>query len=83
MTALDRLVVFVHPRCPHSRALIEDFRARGVVFREIDLATEPEEMAQLRSVCWEHRLPVVLDHERVSIGYQGRSSAFAELGLAD
>lgn len=81
MSALDRLLVFSHPHCPHSRALIRDFRARGVNFREIDLLAEPGEMERLRAVCWEHRLPVVLDHERVSIGYRGESSTFAELGI--
>jgi hypothetical protein len=38
-------------------------------------------LAELRRVSWEHRLPVVLDHERVSIGFRGGSSDFAELGL--
>jgi hypothetical protein len=32
-------------------------------------------------VSWEHRLPVVVDHERVSIGFRGGSSTYAELGL--
>jgi hypothetical protein len=38
-------------------------------------------MDELRGWCWEHRLPVVVDHERVSIGFRGASSSFDELGL--
>jgi hypothetical protein len=38
-------------------------------------------MERLRSLCWEHRLPVIADHERVSIGFRGGSSTFTELGL--
>jgi arsenate reductase-like glutaredoxin family protein len=81
VAALDRLLVFTHPECPHSRALLADFRARGVVFRAIDLVDEPHEMERLRTWCWVHRLPVVVDHERVSIGYLGKSSTFEELDL--
>jgi hypothetical protein len=38
-------------------------------------------MPRLLELVWEHRLPVVADHERISIGFRGESSTFAELGL--
>ncbi|HSL17940.1 MAG TPA: glutaredoxin family protein [Methylomirabilota bacterium] len=81
MTALDTLLVFTADGCPHCEAAVADFRARGVRFREVNLSREPDEMRNLRTVCWEHRLPVIVDHERVSVGFQGGSSTFAELGL--
>ena len=81
MVALDTIIVFTADGCPHSRSLCEDFDRRGVVYREINLSQEPEEMEHLRELVWEHRLPVVADHERVSIGYCGESSTFSELGL--
>ena len=81
MGALETLLVFTHPRCPHSRALIEDYRRRGVAFQEISVDGVGSAIDRLRSWCWEHRLPVVVDHERVSVGYGGRSSTFSELGL--
>ena len=81
MSALDTILVFTADGCPHCRALREDFDRRGVVYREINLSREPEEMARLRELSWEHRLPVVVDHERVSIGYRGGSCTYAELGL--
>lgn len=79
--ALDTLLVFTADGCPHCRACLEDFLRRGVRFREINLSRQPGEMAQLRQYSWEHRLPVVVDHERVSIGFAGGSSSYAELGL--
>jgi hypothetical protein len=79
--ALDTILVFTADGCPHSEALVADFRRRGVVFREINLSREPDEMDRLRGLCWEHRLPVVADHERISVGFDGRSSTYAELGL--
>ena len=81
MPPLDTILVFTADGCPHCRALVEDFRRRGVVFREISLSREPEQLARLRELSWEHRLPVVADHERVSIGFRGGSSTYEELGL--
>jgi len=81
VASLDTILVFTADGCPHCRALCEDFDRRGVVYREINLCREPDEMTRLQELVWEHRLPVVADHERVSIGFRGQSSSFSELGL--
>jgi len=81
MAPLETLLVFTHPECPHSRALVEDLRRRSVRFVQIDLARNPAGLHRLREFCWEERLPVVLDHERISIGYLGNSTSFEQLGL--
>ncbi len=83
MSPLHTVVVFTADGCPHSAALLQDLRRRGVRFREVNLSRDPEGMEELRRHCWEHRLPVVVDHERVSVGFAGRSSTFGELGLED
>jgi glutaredoxin len=80
---IHTLRVFTADGCPHCAALCEDLRRRGVRFLEINLSREPHRMAELRLFCWEHRLPVIVDHERVSIGHHGRSSTFTELGLEE
>ena len=81
LVALDTIIVFTGDRCPHCAALCADFDRRGVVYREVNLSREPDEMERLRDLSWEHRLPVVADHERISIGFRGGSSTFIELGL--
>lgn len=81
MSSVDVVLVFTADGCSHCQAVVEDFNARNVRFREINLSREPGEMERLRSLCWEHRLPVVADHERVSIGFRGGSSTFVDLGL--
>ena len=81
MVALDTILVYTADGCPHCEGLVADFRRRGVVFREVNLTHEPEQMDQLRKLSWEHRLPVVADHERISIGFRGASSTFADLGI--
>lgn len=81
MSPVDTLLVFTADGCPHCRAVIEDFRARNVRFREINLSREPGEMGRLRALSAVGRLPVIADHERVSVGFRGGSSTFAEIGL--
>lgn len=82
MVALETLLVFTHRECPHSQALLEDFRRRGVVFIQIDV-TERGALERLRSLSWEHRLPVIADHERITIGFRGQASTFEALGMDD
>jgi glutaredoxin len=81
MMALDTVLVFTADGCPHCTALLEDFNRRGVEYREINLSQSPRAIERVRELSWEDRLPVVADHERVSIGFQGESSTFSELGL--
>ena len=81
MGAIETLLVFTHTDCPHSQALLVDFRRRGVVFVEVNIGTDPEGLDRLRALCWEHRLPVVADHEKITIGFCGRASTFESLGL--
>lgn len=78
---LQTLRVYVAEGCPHCEALLRDYRRRRVRFVEVNLSRQPERLAELDGLCWEHRLPVVVDHERVSIGFAGGSSTFADLGL--
>ncbi len=78
---LELLLVFTADGCSHCRALLDDLRRRGVRFREVNLSRDSDAVDRLARYSWEHRLPVVVDHERVSVGFRGGSSTFAELGL--
>ena len=83
MSPVDTLLVFTANGCPHCRAVVDDFRARNVRFREINLHREPGEMERLKGLSEERRLPVIVDHERVSVGFRGGLSSFADLGLGE
>jgi glutaredoxin len=75
------LTVYVAHRCVHCAALLEDLRRRRVSFVAIDLTAEPGRIGELAAITWERRLPVLVDHERCSVGFDGKSSSFSELGL--
>ncbi len=75
------VVVYTAPGCPHSRAAVEDLRRRGVRFREIDVTASAEALERVLELTWERRLPVIADHERITIGWRGESSTFEALGI--
>jgi glutaredoxin len=81
VSRVETLLVFTADGCPHCRAALADLDRRHVRYREVNLSREPDEIERLRSLCPDPRLPVFLDHERVSVGFRGGSSSLAELGL--
>jgi glutaredoxin len=76
------VTVFVAANCPHCAALLDDLTRRHVAFDLVDLTTHPERLVELAAVTWERRLPAIVDHERCSVGFAGRSSSWSELGLS-
>ncbi|MGD8439443.1 MAG: glutaredoxin domain-containing protein [Holophagae bacterium] len=81
MTRVDTLIVFTADGCPHCRAALADLDRRHVRHRQINLTREPDQIERLRTLCSDPRLPVFLDHERVSVGFRGGSSSLASLGV--
>ena len=77
-----RVTVYIADGCPHCAALLTDFKQRHVKVAVVNLSREPERAAEVLALTRTPRLPVVVDHERASVGFAGRSSTFAELGLA-
>ncbi|HVN76136.1 MAG TPA: glutaredoxin domain-containing protein [Thermoanaerobaculaceae bacterium] len=77
------VLVYVADGCPHCRALVADLARRRVEFSVVNLSEHPKRVAELAVVTWERRLPVAVDHERCSVGFRGRSTPFADLGLPD
>ena len=76
------VTVYVADCCPYCRALVEDLERRHVSYFSVNLTREPERIAELAALTWERRLPVLVDHERCSVGFAGASTSFADLGLA-
>lgn len=75
------MLVFVASGCPHCDALLADLDRRRVSYRAVDLRTHPEAVAELAGYTRERRVPVVVDHEVVSIGFGGLTSDLAAFGL--
>jgi glutaredoxin len=76
------VTVYVADGCPHCARLLEDLRRRRVAHASVNLSQQPERAREVMELTWDRRLPVVVDHERFTIGFAGGASTFAELGLA-
>jgi glutaredoxin len=75
------VTVFVAEGCPHCKGLLNDLRRRRVALRVVDVGVSPEGLRELAASTLERRVPVVVDHERCSVGYEGRSTPLGVLGI--
>ncbi len=69
--------------CPYCEELLADLARRRVAAAVVNLSAEPGRVADLAAVTWERRVPVTVDHERCSVGFRGRSTALAALGIRE
>jgi glutaredoxin len=76
------VTVYVADGCSHCADLLADLARRRVAFEVVNLTRDPARLEELAALTWERRLPATVDHERCSIGFAGRSSSWAELGLS-
>lgn len=76
-----RVTVYVAAGCPHCARLLADLRRRAVQFDVVDVAADPARAAEVEALTWDRRVPVVVDHERFTVGFAGGSSTFGELGI--
>ncbi|NWG00472.1 MAG: glutaredoxin family protein [Thermoanaerobaculaceae bacterium] len=74
------VVVYVVDGCPYCELLLADLQRRRVVFRLVNLSAEPQRLEEVVALTWECRVPVVVDHERVTVGFGGGSSEVSGAG---
>ena len=75
------ITVYVAAGCPHCADLLADLNRRRVQHQCIDLSLAPERAGEVIALTWDRRVPVVVDHEVFTVGFGGRSSTLAELGI--
>ena len=75
------ITVFVADGCVHCERLLADLARRGVRHVCVNLSSQPERLRELALLTRERRVPVVVDHERCSVGFAGGSTPLEELGL--
>ncbi len=73
--------VYVAEGCPHCQRLLADLRRRRVSFDLVNLTANPERMGELATLTFQPAVPVVVDHERYTVGFAGGFTLLADLGL--
>lgn len=75
------ILVYVADGCPYCQLLLADLQRRHVAFALVNLSREPERVGELSRWTFERAVPVVVDHERCSVGFGGGRTELAALGL--
>ena len=71
------VVIYTHPDCQGCDMVLDDLEARGVTYKQIDVTEHPEAVADLLKLTGGERVtPVVVDGDKVSIGFRGIGCTF-------
>jgi glutaredoxin-like protein NrdH len=71
------IVIYTHPDCQGCDMVMDDLDRQGVSYQQIDVTTTPGAVEELLKLTDGLRVtPVVVDGERVSIGYRGIGCSF-------
>lgn len=66
------IVIYTHPDCDASAQAKADFQKDGIAYREIDVTVVPGAVEELeRLTGGRHITPVIIDGDKVIIGYGG------------
>jgi len=69
---LDKVLIFGKDGCPYTEAAVEDFTRRGLAPEYINVKTRPGELERmLRYSGGKRRVPVIVEGEKVTIGFGG------------
>jgi glutaredoxin len=72
MTIASAVVVYTHPDCSYSYALMEELDAGGVLYTEIDVTKHPEKIDDVLKLTKGERItPVMVEGDVVTIGFRG------------
>lgn len=67
------LMIYTKTGCPHCEAAMRDFREKGREFTEVNLSKFPDRIAEIKDLANVSRVPVIVDHGEVIIGFKGGS----------
>jgi glutaredoxin 3 len=68
----DEVLIFGKDSCPYTQAAIEDYQARKVPVRYVNVKKDRAELERMLSLTGGRRqVPVILEAGRVTIGFGG------------
>jgi glutaredoxin 3 len=68
----DEVVIYGKDTCPYTQAAIEDYQAREVPFRYVNVKKDRAELDRMLGLTKGKRLvPVIVEGGRVTIGFGG------------
>jgi glutaredoxin 3 len=68
----DEAIIYGKDSCPYTQAAIDDYKARAVPYRYVNVKKDRAELDRMLVVSGGRRLvPVIVDGGRVTIGFGG------------
>ena len=69
---MSQVTIYTKPGCPYCAAAKADYEKRGVTFTEIDVPSTAGALQELmRLTNGQRRVPVIVEDDKVTIGWQG------------
>lgn len=68
---MSEIKVYTKDGCPHCTKLLEELKNEGKAFKEISISTNAEELNFIKDKYNANKVPVLVDGEKVTIGYKG------------
>jgi len=69
---VDKVVIYTKTGCPYCQKVMQDYRARGVSFQEINIAVDASAKKMIKENFGAQKVPVIVeDGKLISIGYNG------------
>ena len=66
------ITIFGKDSCPYTQAAIEDCRSRGVAFEYVNVKKQAADLQRMLTHSGgRRRVPVIVDGDRVTIGFGG------------
>ncbi|MGQ9533264.1 MAG: Uxx-star family glutaredoxin-like (seleno)protein [Desulfotomaculales bacterium] len=66
---MEEIVIYTKTGCPYCRKTMDEYRARGIPFREVNVSENPEAKDLIKRRFRADRVPVIVkDGELVQIG---------------
>lgn len=68
----ESVILYTHPDCTFSDALLAELNEAGTSYEQIDLARSPERWEELEALTGGERItPVMIENGQVSVGFHG------------
>jgi len=66
------VTIYTKTGCPYCAAAMEDYRRRGIEYREVNLSLEPDRIPEIVQLTGRRLVPVIVeDKGRVTAGWEG------------
>jgi len=69
---VDKVVIYTKTGCPYCQRLMQDYRARGVSFQEVNITVDASIQQMVKEKFGAEKVPIIVeDGKLISIGYNG------------